>query len=69
MYANHNALIIKLTAKYICKLLHKLRSPQKHDDVNNAIHQLLDTYTRLYITGQTATAKKRKKKGKKKKAR
>lgn len=66
IYGAHKVLIIKLTAKYICKLLHKLRYPQKHDDVNNAIHKLLDTYTRLYIAGQTAVAQKQKRKRKRK---
>lgn len=71
LYANHGVLIIKLTAKYFSKLLYKLRSPQKHDDVNNSIHKLLDTYTRLYIAGQTPSGqagklRKRKRSDKKK---
>ena len=61
IYTVHKVLVIKLTGKFFCKLLDKLRNPQKHDAVNNAIHQLLDTYTRLYISGQTRSKKKQKK--------
>lgn len=52
IYANNKKLVIKLTGNFLRKLLHKLRKPQKHDAVNNSINSLLDTYTRLYITGQ-----------------
>ncbi|MGE0467598.1 MAG: ATP-binding protein [Steroidobacteraceae bacterium] len=54
MYMNHRVLIVKLTGVYLRRLLHKLRNPQKHDAVDGAIHTLLDTYTRLYLAGQTA---------------
>lgn len=63
LYATHKVLVIKLTGKFLARLLHKLRNPQKHDAVNDAIHRLLDTYTRLYLDGQTmsqATVIKRK---------
>ena len=62
LYASHEVLIIKLTAKFLIDLIAKLRRPQKHDAVNNAIHRLLDTYTRLYIAGQTKSKKINKKK-------
>ena len=65
LYNTHNVLVIKLTGKFFCDLLYKLRKPQKHDAVNNAIHRLLDTYTRLYIAGQTKTQKTKQKRGKK----
>jgi hypothetical protein len=55
VYWQHQVLIIKLTGKYFAKLLYKLRNPQRHDDVNDALSKLLDTYTRLYLAGQTAT--------------
>ena len=67
MYSNHNVLIIKLTGKHLSKLLDKLRNPQKHDAVNNALHKLLDTYTRLYIEGQTSPSKGESKKRKRSK--
>jgi hypothetical protein len=55
MYWQHKVLIVKVTGKYFTKLLYKLRNPQRHDDVNEALGKLLDTYTRLYLAGQTAT--------------
>jgi len=66
LYGTHKVLVVKLTAKYLCNLLNKLCNPQKHDDVNNSIHKLLDNYERLYVAGQSATAKKHKKRHKKK---
>ncbi|MGH8521658.1 MAG: hypothetical protein ACREVK_03725 [Gammaproteobacteria bacterium] len=71
MYTNHRVLIIKLTAKFFTNLLQKLRNPQKHDTVNNALHRLLDTYTRLYLGGQTTFqtgTRKRERRGRRKPA-
>jgi len=59
LYSTHKVIVIKLTAKFLAGLLDKLRKPQKHDAVNNAVHRLLDTYTRLYIAGQTSSAPKK----------
>lgn len=53
LWATHKVLILKLTGKFLSSLLDKLRKPQKHDAVNDSVHRLLDTYTRLYISGQT----------------
>lgn len=69
MYANHQVIIIKLTAKFLANLLDKLRNPQKHDAVNDAIHRLLDTYTRLYLAGQTAASDVRNRKRRHKQSR
>lgn len=63
LYSNHGVLIVKLTAKFLSDLLLKLKKPQKHDAVNNAIHRLLDTYTRLYIAGQAKSEHSRKRRG------
>ena len=52
LWANHKVLVIKLTSRYLCNLLHKLRNPQKHDAVNDDVHRLLDAYSRLYLSGQ-----------------
>ena len=52
MYAAHKVLIIKLTGKFLSKQLMKLRNPQKHDAVDDSVHRLLDTYTRLYVSGE-----------------
>lgn len=68
LYDKHHVLVIKLTGKFFCSLLGKLRNPQKHDAVNDAVHRLLDTYTRLYTVGQTKprqTSTRRRKRGKK----
>jgi hypothetical protein len=59
MYDRHNVLIVKLTGKYLCKLLSKLRNPQKHDSPDKALNGLLDTYVRLYVGGVEGGAKKR----------
>ncbi len=56
VYMQHKVLIVKLTGSYLRRLLHKLASPLRHDDVNDAIHKLLDTYTRLYLAGQVMTS-------------
>lgn len=53
MYSKHNILVIKITAKWLARLLDKLKNPQKHDAVNRNMHTLLDTYARLYIEGQS----------------
>ena len=52
IYHQQDKLIVKLTGKFFCRLLRKLRNPQKHDAVNDAIHKILDTYTRMYVLGQ-----------------
>ncbi|MEN8131999.1 MAG: ATP-binding protein [Pseudomonadota bacterium] len=61
MYNYHNVLIVKLTGKYLTKLLSKLRNPQKHDVPDRSLNGLLDTYTRLYISGGVRASKKGKK--------
>ncbi|MWF52577.1 mdtC domain protein [Escherichia coli] len=40
MYQSHNSLIIKLPAKYISKLLQKLRNPEKHDAIDSQMGKL-----------------------------
>ena len=52
MHAQHEVLLIKLTAEFFVKQLRKLENPQKHDAVDNSVHSLLDTYSRLYVAGQ-----------------
>lgn len=64
IYRKDNTVVIKLTAKYLCKLLHKLRNPQKHDGVNNAMHAILDTYVNLYFDDSKENSKKRKRRRK-----
>lgn len=52
VFMQKSVLIVKMTGTYLRRLLHKLSSPSRHDDVNDAVHKLLDTYTRLYLAGQ-----------------
>ena len=54
LYSRQGRLVVKLTGKYFCRLLSKLRTPGKHDVVNDALHKLLDTYVRLYMHGGTS---------------
>ena len=53
MHASHKKLIIRITAKFLQKLLGKLRSPEKHDAVDKAINSLLDRYERTYLSLQS----------------
>ncbi|MCZ8095051.1 MAG: ATP-binding protein [Acidovorax sp.] len=59
MHTAHNVLIIKFPAKYICKLLQKLRSPEKHDAVDHNMGALLDTYERNYLSIKSTRTSKR----------
>ena len=54
LYNAHRVLVIKLTGKYLCSLLSKLRSAerlQKGDPSEHALTRLLDTYVRAYFGG------------------
>jgi len=68
LHAAHNVLVIKLTGRFLSSQLGKLRNPQKHDAVDDSIHRLLDTYTRLYMQGQAKERRRRRKKRRKKSA-
>lgn len=57
MYTAHEALIIKLPAKFIVKLLQKLRSPDKHDVIDSQMAKLLTTYETLYLPLKTTRSK------------
>ncbi|MDO3510214.1 ATP-binding protein [Ralstonia pseudosolanacearum] len=59
MYQSHGVVLMKLPAKYICKLLQKLRSPDKHDVVDQQVGALLDTYERNYLGIKSTRQKKR----------
>lgn len=65
IYSEHKKIVIKLTDQWFCRQLRKLIRPQKHDAVDDSIHQLLDTYTRMYLAGQgkrNPVSKRRRKK-------
>lgn len=55
MYHKHGrVMIVKLTGKFLCTILSKLRSPQKHDEPDNLVNKVFDDYSRLYISNQGA---------------
>jgi len=61
MYISHKVLIIKLPAKFLTRVLSKLRNPEKHDVVDRLLNSLLDTYERNYLSlkiNRTHRAKK-----------
>jgi len=62
MHKSHSALIIKLPARYLCKLLQKLRNPEKHDAIDRLMFSLLDTYERSYLQLKTTYTRKPKRK-------
>ncbi len=60
MYHKHDKImIVKLTGKFLCTILSKLRNPQKHDEPDNLVNKLLDHYSRVYLSGQFDTPKKK----------
>jgi hypothetical protein len=50
LYDKHDKLVIKINGRFLANLLSKLRSPQKHDVVDDALNGLLDTYERRYFS-------------------
>lgn len=59
MHQAHGVVLIKLTSSFICKLLHKLRSLQKHDAVDQLMNSLLDTYERNYLGIKSSRSRRR----------
>ena len=49
IFSSHQKLIVRITAKFLQKLLGKLRNPEKHDAVDKAVNALLDRYERSYL--------------------
>ncbi|HBQ2914817.1 TPA: mdtC domain protein [Klebsiella pneumoniae] len=60
MYQSHNSLIIKLPAKYLSKLLQKLRNPEKHDAIDSQMGKLLTLYETSYMAIKSTQKKRRK---------
>ena len=54
-YTSHNKLIIRLSYKFLTKMLSKLRSPEKHDVVDDALSNILDKYERTYLSLPSTT--------------
>jgi Cdc6-like AAA superfamily ATPase len=42
LYDNHGKIVIKIPAKFLERHLSKMRSPQKHDEVNKQLNKLID---------------------------
>ncbi|MNZ89600.1 hypothetical protein D3C78_1085320 [compost metagenome] len=59
MHQSHQALIIKLPAKFLCKLLQKLRNPEKHDAIDRQMWNLLTTYETNYLGIKSSRARKK----------
>lgn len=59
MHTSHGALVIKLPAKFLCKLLHKLRSPEKHDAIDRQMWNLLSTYETNYLGLKSSRSRKK----------
>ena len=60
IYRTENKLIVRLSVKFFTRLLGKLRNPEKHDAVDNALSSLLDTYERQYLSIPSSRAAKKK---------
>ena len=59
MALTQGKLVVKLTGSTLCRLLSKLRSPEKHDAIDKALNNILDTYERVYLSlKSTRLAKK-----------
>lgn len=59
MHSSHQCLIVKLPAKFISRLLQKLRSPEKHDVVDRQMWNLLTTYETNYLGLKSTRARKK----------
>lgn len=59
MYNRHQKLIIKLTGRFLTRILSKMRSVQRHDEADVQLNRLVDQYTRNYL-GEPITKRKRK---------
>lgn len=53
LYDNHNKIVIKLPSKFLERHLSKMRSPQKHDEVNKQLSKLIDQYVRIYLNNKS----------------
>jgi hypothetical protein len=58
IYQAEKKLIIRLSYKFFTRLLGKLRNPEKHDAVDNALAGILDMYERQYLSIPSSRAVK-----------
>lgn len=59
IFNTEKKLIVRLSYKFFQRLLSKLRNPEKHDAVDNAMSSLLDTYERNYLSLPTTYVRKK----------
>ncbi|MFQ2588788.1 P-loop ATPase, Sll1717 family [Aeromonas caviae] len=59
MHQSHQVLILKLPAKFISKLLQKLRNPEKHDAIDSQMGKLLTLYETSYMAIKSTQRKRR----------
>lgn len=59
IYSGHHKLVVKLTGRFLARVLSKLRSPQRHDEADVQLNRLLDVYTRNYL-GEQIVRRRRK---------
>ncbi|WP_432341247.1 P-loop ATPase, Sll1717 family [Yersinia enterocolitica] len=52
LYDNHSKIVVKISAKFLERNLLKMRSPQKHDEINKQLNKLIDLYIRTYLTNK-----------------
>ena len=45
----HGMVVMLITAKFLCRILHKLRSIQRYDAADKQMNSLLDQYIRVYF--------------------
>jgi hypothetical protein len=62
LYHKHQKLIVKLTAKFLTRILSKMRSVQRHDEADVQLNRLVDQYTRNYLGEPTQRRKRKKRK-------
>ena len=55
MYDKHEKLVVRLSQKFLVDCLSEARNPRKHDDdAGIYLGKIIDTYVRLYVSGNTA---------------
>lgn len=60
IYLKHQKLVVKLTGRFLTRILSKMRSVQRHDEADVQLNRLVDQYTRNYL-GEPTRRRKRKK--------
>ena len=67
LYDGHGKLVVRLSEKFLRTRLSKARSPRKHDEAGAQLSKIIDSYVRLYVSGNTSSVKTRRRLRKKSK--